>query len=176
MKRIYAGIGSRQTPEEVLELFNNIAVYLAIQGFILRSGGANGADSAFEMGCDNKQGEKEIYIPWKNFNNSPSEFVVNNPDAEALARKYHPYFDRLKPGAKKLMARNSCQVLGSNLDTPSDFVICWTPEGKGEGGTGQAIRIAKDYNIPVFDVGGYENIDEFREEFWKWLRINYDLN
>ena len=34
----------------------------------------------------------------------------------------------------------------------SKFVICWTKNGKGTGGTGQAIRIAKGFGIPVFDL------------------------
>ena len=62
------------------------------------------------------------------------------------------------------MARNSYQVLGRNLDDPVEFVICWTPGGSGSGGTGQAIRIAKDYQIPVFDLGSPETklrLEEF---------------
>lgn len=52
----------------------------------------------------------------------------------------------------KLHARNCYQVLGADLRTPTQFVICWTPRGSGEGGTGQALRIAKAYNIPIFDL------------------------
>lgn len=51
------------------------------------------------------------------------------------------------------MARNTCQVLGLNLDSPVKAVICYTPGGSGSGGTGQAIRIAQAYKIPVIDMG-----------------------
>jgi predicted Rossmann fold nucleotide-binding protein DprA/Smf involved in DNA uptake len=54
----YAGIGSRSTPPETLPLIESIAARLAEKGWVLRSGGADGADSAFEKGCDQKQGTK----------------------------------------------------------------------------------------------------------------------
>ena len=53
------------------------------------------------------------------------------------------------------MARNGYQVLGADLQTPTDFIICYTKDGKGEGGTGQALRIAKDYDIQVCDFGRF---------------------
>jgi hypothetical protein len=49
------------------------------------------------------------------------------------------------------MARNYRQIRG--LDAPdSKFVICWTPNGELKGGTAQAIKIAKNYGIPVFNL------------------------
>lgn len=50
------------------------------------------------------------------------------------------------------MSRNVYQVLGPNLDDPVEFIICWTKDGKASGGTGQAIRIANDYGVPVFNL------------------------
>ena len=38
--KYYAGIGSRETPEEVSEIFIKVAKYLANKNFTLRSGGA----------------------------------------------------------------------------------------------------------------------------------------
>lgn len=169
----YTGIGSRNTPEKVLDLFTNIAKYLATKDFILRSGAADGADSAFEKGCDIVNGPKEIYLPWRGFNNSKSQLIVEDVDAFEIARKYHPYWTNLKAGAKKLQARNSHQVLGLDLHTPSEFIICYTENGKREGGTGQALRIAEDYHIPIFDVGAYDDIFNFRIDFWRFLEKNY---
>jgi len=54
--------------------------------------------------------------------------------------------------ARVFMARNSYQVLGPDLATPVDFVWCWTPHGAVIGGTGQALRIAAAYEIPVFNL------------------------
>lgn len=50
------------------------------------------------------------------------------------------------------MRRNGCQVLGLELDKPSNMVICYTPDGLPSGGTGQAIRIAESYRIPVINL------------------------
>ena len=166
----YAGIGSRETPESVLGIFKNIATYLANRGFILRSGGAKGSDSAFEYGCDKVNGLKEIYLPWKGFEGSNSNLIVEEGEkAYEIAKKFHPYWHNLSQGARKLQARNSHQVLGEDLNTPSKFIICWTKNGSGSGGTGQAVRIAKHYNIPVFDAGKYKDMDELKKEFKLFL-------
>ncbi len=158
--RYYAGIGSRETPEFMLLVFEEIGEFLAKQGFTLRSGGAKGADKAFENGCDKVKGNKEIYLPWEGFEDSNSMLIVRNPKAFEIAEQFHPYWHNLKQGARKLQARNSHQVLGKDLNTPSDFIICWTKNGNGSGGTGQALRVAKHYNIPVFDAGKYSNLDD----------------
>ena len=52
----YTGIGSRETPTAILDLMIAIGGVLAQRGFTLRSGGADGADDAFEQGCILKGG------------------------------------------------------------------------------------------------------------------------
>ena len=167
--KYYAGIGSRDCPKEIASLMVKVAAWLSRRGYILRSGKAPGSDEAFEKGCDMVKGEKEIFLPWTGFNNSESNLVVKDKRAFDIAKKYHPYYDRLGQGAKKLQARNSHQILGKDLETPCDFVICYTEGGKEIGGTAQALRISKDYNIPVFNFGLYNNIDECRENFMKFI-------
>lgn len=167
----YAGIGSRETPEEIQKLMVQMAVHLAKAGWILRSGGAEGADQAFEKGCDIIKGPKEIYLPWANFENSKSKLIVKDPRAWEIAEKYHPYWHNSSPGAKKLQARNSHQVLGEDLNTPSNLIICYTKNGKGAGGTGQAIRVAKAYNIPIFDCGNYKDLNELKTAYREFLKI-----
>ena len=167
--KYYAGIGSRDCPKEIASLMVKVAAWLSRRGYILRSGKAPGSDEAFEKGCDMVKGEKEIFLPWTGFNNSDSNLVVKDKRAFDIAKKYHPYYDRLGQGAKKLQARNSHQILGKDLETPCDFVICYTEGGKEIGGTAQALRISKDYNIPVFNFGSYNNIDECRENFMKFI-------
>lgn len=165
----YAGIGSRETPELILDIFKNVAIYLGNKGFVLRSGGANGADKAFEDGCDGVKGHKEIYLPWSGFEGSNSNLIVKDEMAFEIAKQYHPYWHNLSQGARKLQARNSHQVLGKDLNTPSAFIICWTKNGSSSGGTGQAIRIAKHYNIPVFDAGKYKDMTELKKELKTFL-------
>lgn len=152
IKKYYTGIGSRKTPANILNLFTKISSHLEYKGFILRSGGALGADLAFENGVKNIQ-NKDIYLPWKLFNNNSSTLYKITNDALLLTSKFHPKFKELSAPIKKLHARNCYQILGPNLNEPSEFVLCWTPEGKMIGGTSQAIRIALHYQIPVFNYG-----------------------
>jgi len=155
----YTGIGSRETPDMILNCMANEAYNFAMEGYVLRSGGANGADTAFEEGCDSMLGGKEIYIPWPEFNDRPHSETDLYPkkwsqwsELFEIAEKFHPAWNNLSIGGKKLHARNVCQVLGFDLKTPSDFVMCWTKNGKACGGTGQAIRIAEHYGIKVINL------------------------
>lgn len=148
MGLIYAGVGSRETPPLVLSTMTAIANGLRRRNYVLRSGAAPGADTAFELGAKNKC---EIWLPWPLFNGHDSPFTPQ-PEAFGMAQKYHPAWDRCSLAARKMHARNCHQVLGADLETPCRMVVCWTPYGRGEGGTGQAIRIARAHGIPVFDL------------------------
>lgn len=157
----YTGIGARKTPEPVLKKMRDFGSVLARLGYTLRSGAAAGADTAFETGCFSAMGKRDIYLPWPHFNNHPSPLHQVSQDALKMAEDYYPYgWTSLTQGVKKLMARNMYQVLGSELDSPSDLVICWTPDGartkeertRSTGGTGQAIACASDNGIPVFNL------------------------
>lgn len=160
----YAGIGSRETPVPILSIMRKYALAVA-STHILRSGGASGADDSFyqgaKFGCKLKglkpESRIEIFLPWDGFNGFKKEkhnFCYPEPSlaASIIAQKYHPNYDRLKNPAKLLMARNSMQVLGRLLTNPVDFVVCYTSDGKDSGGTGQAIRIAEDRNIPIYNL------------------------
>jgi hypothetical protein len=57
------------------------------------------------------------------------------------------------------MARNAMQILGEDLQTPTEFVIAWTIDGRDSGGTGQALRMADYYGIPIFNLF-FSNIRE----------------
>lgn len=146
--KYYTGIGSRETPIELKPIINVITKLLYFRGYTLRSGGADGADSFFEEDID----IKEIYLPWRSFNNNRSSLYRMTDEGYYLAEQYHPVWNKLSDAAKKLMVRNCYQVLGYDLQTPSDFIICWTKDGKDTGGTGQAIRLATACNIPVYNL------------------------
>lgn len=104
------------------------------------------------------QPKVEVYLPWKGFNkNIKSEHIeLDSPKEWAfdMAKEFHPNWYACKWGAKALHARNTHQVLGAATEGPkSDIIICWTKDGKGQGGTGQALRIANNFNIPIYDLG-----------------------
>lgn len=165
-KLIYAGIGSRETPSNIIDMMYYIADYLS-PNWTLRSGYADGADMAFASEVMLRKGNFEMYIPWSGFNGAPRNdprFIVPDftPELMALAEKFHPAWNKCSYGAKKLHARNGCQILGRDLKTPVNMVVCWTPGGKGGGGTGQAIRIAKSLDIPIFDLAIENKINELK--------------
>lgn len=152
---IYAGIGSRETPDEILDVMQEIALDLGGRGFVLRSGHAPGADQAFEKGA--RGYDAQIFLPWMGFGRTvaiDAPHVQHLPTHNALntVSKYHPNPKALSAGARLLHARNAQIVLGQSLDDPVDFIICWTKDAKGGGGTGQALRIARDKRIPWFDL------------------------
>ena len=166
IRKFYAGIGSRATPPEVLALFTRMAVRLEELNYILRSGGAAGADSAFEQGTSSDI-NRQIFLPWSGFNGSRSSYDAPTTAAFVMASEHHPAWHRCSTVAKKFHARNCHQVLGLDLNDPVEFVVCWTPEGAVTGGTGQAIRLAISNNVPVFNFGAsgaMETLTQFIKE------------
>lgn len=157
----YAGVGARDTPKEIMVLMTSIASKLSKREYLLRSGGASGADTAFANGAS----LKEIFVPWEKFNDNPTPYFNPTYQALELAKKYHPKWGSLSQGAKKLHGRNTQIVLGKDCDDPVDFCICWTKEGKIVGGTGQALRICKDNNIPIYNLAIDEDIDRLYKDF-----------
>ena len=170
----YTGVGSRGTPAVVLDFMAAMAATLARRRWVLRSGGADGADTAFEDGALSAGGSTEIFLPWPGFNGHPSRLC--SVDAQALSRaaKMHPVWEHLSSGAQKLHGRNVYQVLGRGLDKPSRFLVCWTPDGvvsgehctRATGGTGMAIRIASTENVPVLNLCRPETLEMLEE----WVR------
>jgi len=150
--RAYTGIGSRKTPPVILEAMEALAGFMAQQDFTLRSGAAEGADAAFERGATEYNGRREIYLPWPSFNGHHSKLEPKQ-EAYAIAESFHPNWPKLYTAGRKLMARNVHQILGVSLQSPTNFVVCWTPNGKLVGGTALAINIALANNIPVINLG-----------------------
>ena len=161
----YAGIGSRRTPAEILPVMTELAKELAKRGYALNSGAAPGPDSAFEAGAGTKKnifpgnvktGERELKI---------AEEIHPNWNAMIAAAKRNAIQKGKNPEAAaayvaNLMARNTNQVFGKNLDTPVDFVTAYTPDNLTDytkrtidsGGTGQAIDMASRKGIPVINM------------------------
>ena len=172
--KIYTGVGARSTPNEMLDIIQSVASVLGKQGWVLRSGGADGADSAFETGCDAVQGSKKIYIPWNGFNgrhqDGQSVLTLDQGDrdgAVALVKDVHPAYGMLSRGALALHSRNTYQVLGLHLDTPSHFLLCYAPVDKygvPKGGTRTSWMLAQMFDIPCYNLSNdrdYERVVKF---------------
>lgn len=163
---IYCGVGSRETPAEIQQTMRAIAAELGARGWTLRSGHAEGADAAFEMGA--KDHPKEIYLPWQGFNGGRAGIdgaidpaaLSSYKQAVAYAEYFHPAWEKCSQGARALHTRNVYQILGQNLDTPVKCVVCWTKDGKSSGGTGQALRLAEYLEIPIFNLHDPAQLDK----------------
>ena len=128
------------------------------------SGGAPGADKAFEAGAT----RKEIYLPWRGFEGSDSTLYPPSEAAVVMAATIHPAWDKCSPKAKLLHARNCHQILGPNLNEPVDFILCWTPKGETVGGTATGIRLAERHNITVYNLF---NVSEWIDSFMKRIEL-----
>lgn len=186
MEIYYAGIGARETPKNICRKMFTAGRILWEAGFTLRSGGARGADTAFESGAlvaangknspdavhglhkdDGTNWDRiEIYLPYQRFNGHPSPRYGTTKDARQIAKQYHPRWSNLSCTGRDFMGRNTYQILGTGLDTPVSFVLCWTLGGKPIGGTGQALRHAKDLGIPIlnFGVDDDQHISDYLQE------------
>lgn len=152
---IITGIGSRQTPESVCALFQEMGAEALERGWWIRSGHADGADYAFEQGALH---HCIVYLPWVGFNREKTVLgtATSQPLRDEVLKivyKHEPYAKDLSDGVKLIKSRNIYQVLGVDLKSPSDVVVCWTEEGEVVGGTGLAIKIAQANKIPVVNVG-----------------------
>lgn len=152
---IITGIGSRETPPDICELFTELGAEARARGWWVRSGHADGADYAFELGA---RENCIVYLPWRGFNREKE--LVGRGHAEPfreevfkIVTKIQPYAKDLSDGVKLIKSRNVYQVLGVDLKSPSDVVVCWTPFGEITGGTGLAIKLAMNNNIQVINVG-----------------------
>ena len=149
----YAGIGSRTSPPDMCSLMTKLATALEVLGYKLRSGGADGADKAFERGVKNAA-NKEILRP-----------KDATPAAIQLASEVHPAWHHCNDYARKLHGRNSQIILGRNLDVPVKFVICWTPKGNEVGGTALGMRLATKQGIIVYNLADEEHRNYLIKEF-----------
>jgi hypothetical protein len=174
----YAGIGSRETPADVLGVMESIAARLARRRWVLRTGASPGADQAFYRGARAAGGRVELFLPWPDFQaNSWSGAdpraldVLSRPTKEAceLAARFSPDWERLEGRERRLFARDAHQVLGADLASPARCVICWTADGSLDGsgagadGTRQALRIASHHRIAVFNLARADHLRRLTE-------------
>tara|TARA_R100001594_G_scaffold53735_1_gene87284 strand:+ start:19222 stop:19794 length:573 start_codon:yes stop_codon:yes gene_type:complete len=168
----YTGIGSRETPEDTLDIMRRIGFTLAKYGFTLRSGAAGGADEAFEYGCRQAEGKAQLFVPWAGFCSREStegirKLIPTQPRFEEakhflLDNNIIPWFNNMKQGAQKLHARNYYQIKGVGDEPMSDFVIAYSElnrNGEPTGGTRTAILLAEQMGVPVFNLATQEGID-----------------
>lgn len=165
----YTGIGSRETPIDIQQLMTEIAMYLRAEGWTLRTGSGSRADKSYQIAAGEN---KEVYVPWDNFYPGQVGITSLTEESSRMAHDIWKFreqkglvptdgsisgkWEDLHPGTKAMLAKAMCMLLGKNLNTPSDMVICWTPGAKIVGISSHVICLAVFKHIPVFNLAEYE--------------------
>lgn len=180
----YAGIGSRDTPPDVLADMEEVAFFLSFLGWGLSSGGADGADNAFLDGmmkspACNPATMLRIFLVaehWEKYRPNPAlgfynslEFTETWEAAGQLSMAARGSWGGLKQTGINLHTRNAFQVFHHTLRHPVKQVVCWAKptgnKGKFEGGTNTAIQLALSHDIPVMNL----YFDDVRERIRKFI-------
>lgn len=152
----YAAISNENAPANVIEQFKSIAIDMENRGYTMRTSGNKGVEEIIEVVAQNK----EIYIPWKKFNDRESQYCKVDKSAIDLVGTLHPSFQDLKDSVKAIIGRYAHVILGKDLKSPVRCVVCWTEDGVESakdktaktGYCGTPIQIASNARIPVFNL------------------------
>jgi hypothetical protein len=127
-----------------------------------RSGGAAGADIAFETGFRSTRGSFAVFRP-RPLATMRAEMDLFDREVRPIAGAHMPSIFGMSAGNAGLLARNMNQVLGADLRSPCDFVVCWTPtldyRSREAGGTRYACLLAQARGIPIFNIADSEQFD-----------------
>lgn len=171
---VIAGIGARGTPPKARKQITELGALCRRLGIWVRSGHAPGADYAWEKGARERT---VVYLPFPGFNDGaplltprvvclgqassgagdyrrPHEQATER--ASQAIRDYHPSQGKLMGKPRLFQLRNYFQVMGAGPgDAPVGAVVYWAPEdeaGNVEGGTGQAVRVARAAELPAWNL------------------------
>ena len=108
-------------------------------------------ESQFEVYVADQYNIRRSTLPRKHLATVRNKDLIS--ETERIASEVHPAWERCNEWARGMHSRNCHQILGYDLQSPVDAVICWTPDGAVVGGTATAIRVAMKYDIPVFNLG-----------------------
>jgi len=170
--KTYAGVGSRETPQEIGRKMVGYAKRLAALDYTMVSGGARkkrdapndvvSADHVFEYAVAEVQGKMIVYRAYVNKFvpcgaadvRVPSENQMNH--AISFIKRHHiiPWFDKMSGWAKLLHARNYYQIV-QETGHKVDFVIAYSEigtDGEPMGGTRTAIKIAQKMGVKVYNL------------------------
>lgn len=183
MARFYTGVGSRKTPWYICNIMTTLASILESQNFILRSGGAEGADQAFEKGVSNPDNKMSFLEQALFVENGKNILYLKEQIQEAriyiFNNNIHSIWLRLPEKHKSMHTRNIFQVLGLDMNEPSKFTVCWTPDkakklndtSRKTGGTGTAIGTSSHNNIPVYNLACKDDLNKILNYIYKKINI-----
>ena len=189
-------IGSRDLEKETgneryIKLCYNVAYSFARLGITFTSGlAALGMDAIaqkaysaavtdgsarleqFEVYVANQNEINKSRLPNKNLSIIMNQAKIN--EIEQIAASIHPAWHNCNEWARGMHMRNVHQILGYNLDYPVDAVVKWVKEdayGNPKGGNATAIKLAREYGIPVFNLNT-PDVQKVLYEIKDWLEVN----
>jgi len=164
--KYYTGIGSRELSDEQKTFIYWLACEMHDLGYTLRSGDADGADTAFQSGAGKLF---ETWIPWTSFAKGPSrELQTQKEFLEAeeylLESDIIPWFKAMGPASQAFHGRNYRQVFGRNKILPEVCFYCAPDDLNGVpvGGTRTAVLVSRNEGIPTINVFTEEGQEDAR--------------
>lgn len=171
----FAGVGSRDTPEDICELMGKVSIVFYHLGYGLSSGDARGADRAFWGGALKSIHYRKIgariylsdeYVRGRKAD--PSNFFYNAQrfqsfeKAKQMAFEARGSFHGLDEWGINLHTRNVMQIHGASLQDKVEYLVYWAiPVGKVErvrGGTNTSLQLAIkagiEHRINLYTVAG----------------------
>lgn len=187
-------VGSRKTPLMHCELLRRFAYQVARRGGVVWTGDALRADEYSYRGVREYIQDAEIEysdamrlarvfmatdVSENCYAGVPYEHMKGHFDhcragprilrwrhARLIAADIHPVWDKLDQWSKALHARNIFQVLGQDLDLPTDLAVFYAEPKSGPfvaGGTNTAIQCAREHGIPLINLWYPETMIDFEE-------------
>ena len=169
-----------EVPVEVIEKIKSTFEELNTLGFTLRATGDNRDKLAVEG--EKAYERKEYHIPFKKFNpdveaktSKPSKFAYE------IAAKYHRAFTKVSNVVRGFLARNVHIMLGSDCNTPVNFIIIYTSCGiettknikfETAGNVSFNIDLAEELNVPIFNFkneNAKERLTSFLSTYKQYL-------
>lgn len=171
----YTGVGSRKMVGELSYKARDVARALSDTCYTLITGDCpEGGDAVFWEYGDSHSRARFGPVGRYSYQDDVKVIVKETPAyslAYRIAEYTHPAWRWLPEWMRELHTRNVFQVLGSRAAEPTEFMVCWTPDGaerssetsKKTGGTGTAIRIADAFGVPVFNLQREDTIQRLEE-------------
>jgi hypothetical protein len=177
--RQVAGVGSRETPEEIKPLFLDIFECLTDDNYQLTSGDAQGPDEWAHEGAMRSSNYgligANIFLPWNGVRRHDGTYRYEDGKVFFDASKFENWerageislaargsWEGLGRGGIALHTRNAYQVLSRSLEKPVKQIVCWAlpvgKKGRVRGGTNTAHQIGLDYNVPIINLATEEGM------------------
>lgn len=144
----FAGIGNQIIDGHARYAIHTCSKIIYEKGYHLVTGGAKGADTEFEK-----------YFPERNTILRAKDAT---PKSIQMAEEFHPAWNKCNAYVRALMGRNAMIIMGEDLKTPVEFVLCYCVDEE-KGGTSFGIKIARYYKIPVYNLANDNGLDVMKE-------------